>query len=303
MSEQTETIQVDDKELFQGAMAPEPTQEQKTERERDEKGRFVAAEKEAQPEAKQPEPQEQPKEAVQAQPEQAQEQKDEANVPSWRLREVREAREAAERRAEDSFRENANLQAQLRQMQEQLSKLNAPKQEPVDFFADPDKAISQHLSPIEQRLERAMQDMTLRVSRTAAIAQHGVDAVAEMEKSIADAMAKNNPEMAQLAAQMRASDDPAGIAMAWHKRTKLMEATGGDLDGYKSRLAEDLLKDPKFLEKALETARAQAGAQQSRTVINLPPSLNRTPGSGNSQSSDDGDMSDQALFKHAMGRK
>lgn len=305
MNEQTETIELDDTETFREAMAEEPKQTE-GERPRDDKGRFVAAEKTAEPEAKaevvqQPAQQEQPKEAAQAPVETPAEPKEEANVPSWRLREVREAREAAERRAEEVTRERYQLQAELQQMRQQLQTLQAPKQEPVDFFADPDKAINQHLTPIEQKLERFMQDMTVRASRTAAIAQHGADAVAEMEKAIQDAMAKNHPDMMALAAQMRSSDDPAGIAMAWHKRTKLMETTGGDLEAYKNKLKDELLKDPKFIESAIAAAKTQAGAQSSRTIFNLPPSLNKAPGAGNSES-DDNDMSDKGIFKHAMRR-
>jgi hypothetical protein len=69
---------------------PEETAQQREDRERDEKGRFVAKAK----------TEEQVAPEVEAQAEvPAQTDKDEqgGNVPSWRLREVREAREAAER--------------------------------------------------------------------------------------------------------------------------------------------------------------------------------------------------------------
>lgn len=300
----TETVElgVSDKEMFQNAMAEEPKQEEQPERARDDKGRFVAAAREeAPPEAKPPEtPQAQTQEA--APTEQPEAQKDEAaNVPSWRLREVREAREAAERKAQEAEQRAWQVEQQFRQLSEQLQKLQQPKQEPVDFFADPDRAINQHLTPIEQKLERFMQDMTLRQSRTAAIAQHGADKVAEMESAIDGLIAKRHPDMASLAAQMRASDDPAGVAMNWYQRHKLVEQTGGDIESFKAKLLEDAMKDPKFQAKVIELARG-APAAQTGTVVQLPPSLSRVPTAGASHSADDNDASDAALFKHAMRR-
>src|SRR5437868_6848225 len=71
---------------------PEPAQEPaKEDRARDDSGRFVKADekpKVEEPKAEQP-------------TEPAPKEDEAANVPSWRLREVREAREAAERRAEE----------------------------------------------------------------------------------------------------------------------------------------------------------------------------------------------------------
>lgn len=299
MADEELVPQIDDKEMFAQAVAEEP------QRERDDKGRFVAK-SETPPEAKaEPEKVEQPAQEepkAEAQPEPTVEPKDEAQVPSWRLREVNEARTAADRRADEAARESYAVRAEMQAMRAELQKLQQPKAEPVDFFADPDKAINQHLTPIEQRLERFMQDMTVRASRTAALAQHGVEKVAEMEKAINDAMAKNHPDMAALAQQMRGSDDPAGVAMAWYQRSKLIEETGGDITAYKAKVLEDAMKDPKFQAKVVELIKGTSGQPGKAPVVNLPPSLNRIPSSGPSNTADDGDMSDKGLFKHAMAR-
>ncbi len=302
MAETTETAdlqEVSDSDLFKSATeAPkEETPAQAAERERDDKGRFVKAKSEEAPVEEKPaaEP------AAPAQTEAPPEAKDEGGqVPSWRLREVREAREAAEARATQEAQRSYQMAAELQAMRDQLQKLQQPKAEPVDFFADPDKALQQHLTPIEQRFAKLEQDMRLATSRTAAIAEHGAKSVAEMEQAIADAMSKNHPDMQGLAMQMRSSDDPAGVAMQWYRRTKLWDVTGGDPDAYKQKVLDEALKDPKYLEKALEHARNVAGATGSRPLVNLPPSLSKAAGSGATMSSDDGDMSDRALFKHAM---
>lgn len=304
--------QMDDRDLFQGAVAEEaPVKEEQStaERERDEKGRFVAKAEtppEATAEPEKVEQPAQPKEAkIETPPEQpkTEHQDDGGNVPSWRLRELREARDAEAARANQEAQQRYALQAQLQQMQDELRKLQQPKQEPVDFYADPEKALQQHLTPMQQQMQTFMADMTLQMSRTAAIAQHGVDKVAEMEKAVAEAMQHNHPDMQTLAMQMRASKDPAGVAMNWYQRSKLVEETGGDIAAYKAKVLEEAMKDPQFQAKVVELIKGQpVNGAKPAPVVQLPPSLNRAPSAGQSNSADDGDMSDRALFRNAMAR-
>jgi hypothetical protein len=298
-------LEIDDKALFSGAMDNEPAQEAAPEREteqperpRDEHGRFAPKTEQEQPEAPVTAQQETPAQ----QPQQPADDDKSGNVPSWRLREVREAREAAERRAEQAERERAVERQQLAALQREIAELRKPKQDPVDFYADPDAAFKQRLTPLEERQANFESAMQFRLSRTMAIAEHGAAAVKEMEEAVRKANREGHPEIRQLSAQMDASDDPVSVAMNWHKRTKLMDSTGGDLDAYRQRILDEAAKDPAFQAKVLEAARAQAGQQQpgSRPAINLPPSLNRAPGSGVTNAElDDADMSDRALFKHA----
>lgn len=293
------TVPVDDTGMLSSIMAegsepeqiiqettPEPeTETEKQDRERDEKGRFVAKAEPAEEPAPEPEPKP--------------EQKDDAHVPSWRLREVREAREAAERRAEEEARQRYALQAELQQMRSQLTQLQKPKPEPVDFFQNPDEAFQQRLSPLEERIQTAERNLLMRASRAEAVAEYGKATVTEMETAIEKAMQSNHPGMTALAAQMRTSDHPVGVAMNWYRQNTLYERTGGDLDAYVQKQLDERLKDPTFLAKAVEAARAQAG-QPPSPQVKLPPSLNRVAGSGVTQSElDNSDMTDAALFKHA----
>lgn len=298
--------ELNDKELFESAISdaptvteatPEPVVEPvKAEAEvtdgpaRDEKGRFAPK--------SQPEPTPAPVEAAPQPAAQAQPDK-EAHVPSWRLREVNDAREAAERRAQEAALQLQQLQRQMEELRQQ----NQPKPEPIDVFADPVGAFKQQLSPLEQQLRSMQANFNLRASKAEAIAIHGRDAVAEMERAVQEAINSGNPEMRHLSVQMQNSDDPVGVAMQWHQRDKLLKETGGDLSSYRSKMLEDALKDPAFLAKAMEAARAQASGQaqpngKPTTQVQLPPSLNRAP-SAASPHEDPGSLADNALYSFA----
>lgn len=298
----TADVGMDDSELFQGAIAnepvkeatPEPAQEQEQGQPRDEHGRFAPRQEEAEAQpAEVPEPQAQ---------EPAKE--PDAHVPSWRLREVSEARQAAEARAQAAEQERYRIQAEVEAMRRQLSELQKPKQEPVDFFQNPDEALQQRLSPFEERFARMESQFKLNTSRAMAMAEFGKDAVNEMNAAIEKAIAERHPEMDLLAAQMRASDHPVAVAMQWHQRTKLQQETGGDLTKYREKTLEEALKDPAFLAKAIEAAKgvATTNSQNSRPNVQIPPSLNRTPGAGANDAAalTETDMQDGNLFRHAM---
>ena len=292
---------LNDKELFDNAIADTPAEtptevvetpqnvdEPATEgRVRDpETGRFAKAETPA-PVTEQP--QAEPQAEPQVQPDNA------AHVPSWRLREVNEAREAAERRFNDEVAARQNLERQLAEIRQQ----NQPKAEPIDIFTDPDAAFKQRLSPVEEQMRTMQANFNLRASKAEAIAGHGKAAVDEMEKALGEAMRSGQPDMQTLSVQMRNSDDPVGVAMNWYQRDKLVKETGGDLSAFKT----NLLKDPTFLAQALEAAKAQASGQspgtRPNTVVQLPPSINRAT-SAASPHDEAGDLSDKSLYANAI---
>lgn len=289
-----EAVQLDDRELFQSAMENDPAPADETpERPRDDLGRFAPKAEaeiapaevpkvEAKPETAAPpvETTERPKEDT------------EGSIPPWRLREMREERDAARSEAEQARRERIELQSRL-------AKLETPKAEPVDFFADPDQALNQRLDPIKSDFEKFKGELRLEMSKELAVIKYGQPAVTEMESAIEKAMQSNHPDVPALAARMRTSNNPAAVAMDWHKNQKLLTETGGDLTAYKAKVRDEALKDPEFMAKVMEAARAQAGSAAGRPAINLPPSLSRASGSAPSAADDEADMSDRALFKHA----
>ncbi len=292
------TVPMDDKELFNAAMADEPVQETATEQAdagqpRDDQGRF--APKEAAPAVVAPLQQQPPTEQATATTEPKTEQ---AESPG--LKQLREAHERAERRAEEARFQTYSLQQTLQQRERELEQLRKPKAEPIDVFADPKGFVQQELSPIESRYQSLESKLTLRASRAENLALHGKDAILAMETAINEAMQANHPDMVPLGQRMSKSDDPVGLAMQWYQNHKLVKETGGDLTAYKQRLLDEAMKDPAFQAKVIEATRtAQGQAQQAgRPNINLPPSLNRATGaSGNADQS--GDMSDASLFAHA----
>lgn len=303
MAAQESTVPMDDKALMEGALAAEPVREEKPaeppqepERPRDELGRFAAKEEDDKPKSDPPQ--------IEPQPEKP-EDKEEGQVPSWRLREYREERDAAAKRAEEAERRAFAIQQQFAETQRQLAELRKPKQEPVDFFQNPDEAFQQRLNPLEERMAQFETKVRLTTSRAMAVAMHGAPAVQEMEQAIEKASQSNHPDIPALAAQMRASDDPVNVAMQWHKRTKLWETTGGDPDAYRQKILDDAMKDPEFQAKVLDAARTQAGGQpNTRPLVNIPPSLSRAAGTGATEpvGLTAADMSDASLYAHATAK-
>lgn len=308
----TTTVPMDDRELMQDAMAEAPAQEQpqaqaeapapeqkseaEHQRERDDKGRFVAK-----TETEQPQQVEQP-----VQQQATEEPKDDqtGQVPAWRLRELREARDAADRRANEESQQRYAAQQQMAELQRRLDQLSQPKQEPVDFYANPDEAFQQRFAPIQTDIQKFKTDMRIEFGRELAVVKYGEQTVAEAEAAIAKAMQTNHPEMPGLSARMNASRNPVDVVVKWHQQSKLLETTGGDLEAYRQKLLDEALKDPAYQAKVLEAARLSAGQQQgSRPNVQIPPSLNKATGAGgNPTTSEPNDMSDANLYAYATAR-
>lgn len=297
------TVPMDDKDSWAAAMADEPTQVEtpveeapvvEADQPRDEQGRF--APKQAETDAA---PIQQPPVEAKTEPTEAKDA--EGNVPSWRLREIREERDALARQRDEFQRNNYQTTQQMQALQRQLAELQRPKQEPVDFFTDPNAAVKQQLSPIEARFETLASQLTLRASRAENLGLHGKEKVSAMEKAIDAAIQSNHPDMPLLAQRMRQSDDPVGEAMKWFQQDSFLKETGGDLNAYKTKALDEALKDPAFRAKAMAAWQAEAQpAPGSTPNIKLPTSISKLQGSGVSHTAvDDGDQSDAGLFRHA----
>lgn len=293
--------EVSDADLYSAAVADEQpeasVEEVKTEPKADATGRLHAPDGKFAPKATTDAAPTQQQPTVAAEPETA---RDEAVLPSWRAKEIREARDAAERRAQETAEENRATRMQLHTLQQELAELKKPKAEPIDFFADPNAAIAQSLTPIEQRFQTLSSQLTLRASRAENVVAHGKDVIAEMEKTVKAAMMDGHPEMAALGQRMRNSDDPVGEALQWYQRDKLQKETGGDLTAYRQKLLDEAMKDPAFQAKVLESARAQAGQNGSTSKVVLPPSLSKVASAARVTGEDDGDLSDASLYRHAL---
>ena len=296
-------MDIDDKELFSSAMADDPIPEAETEapapqetsapqqeeRPRDEHGRFAASKQAAQEvQGDQPAPAAEPPQA-----------KEEANVPSWRLREVREE---AERRV-------AETEARWQRQFEMLQRQNQPRPEPKpapDLFENPQGAIEygarQLLTPIEQQqqqLRAELQETREFYSRRDAEKDHGPETVREAYNWLAQGIQARDPDVMHLYQQVMQSKHPFEAIVSAHKRTSVMQqiSQAGDLDKWVMQRAAELQQQQAA--QQAPASRQQSNGRPQGSIVKLPPSMSRIPAS-QLDGDDDGDMSDAALFRHAM---
>jgi len=256
----------DDQEIFEAAVSenkpettPETPQEapvqEKPERERDDKGRFVS---------KAPEPTE---EVVQEPPAQLEAEKPEsdARVPSWRLAEEAQRRREAEQRYHELERQIRDLQLQAaRQVQSQQQ---AP--EPIDPFADPQGFAQTIQQQFEQRLAAMQLEQSLRFSRL----QNG-----EVFDKAYEAFLDHATRTRDMATYQRVmqSGDPGQALVDWYKQQELQKELGGtDLKTFLEKQREEWMKDPAVQAKVIEQFKASQQARPTNTVTSVPPSLSR----------------------------
>lgn len=278
---------MDDKELFEAAMsdaAPAPAPEQQPEQAqaqpepspdqpRDDNGRFApkAAEAEAQPA---------PVAAVEPPKPDA-----DAQVPSWRLRELREARETAERDRDTERQARARLEAQLQALMAQQQ----PKQVP-DMYADPD-GYQQHQ---QQTVQSAVDQVRFQISEDMARDKFGDEKV-----NAALEWAKQNLGPAETVRIQRARNPYREMVSLYDERQTLSQI-GGDINAYRARVMEEALNDPTFMTKVADKLRGvQTNNGQDRPVVQIPPSLNKATGSQIGHDAAGGSMNDADLYAHA----
>lgn len=285
---------MDDKELFNAAMNDESVQDDATEqhteqaeaeqvaeqasddgqqRDRDEHGRFVAQQK-------------QPDAAKQ----------DEAHVPSWRLREEREQREAAERRHQEA---QASFQRQIAELQARLPKAETPR---PDIFENPDafvqQATQQQLDPVRSEIGRLREFY----SQRDAIKEHGMEKVQAAYKAIEDGLSRRDPETVAAYNRAMQSMDPYGTIVGWHQQREVYSQIGNDPGAWFEKELEKRMSDPQFaaqqLQRIQQSTQQSSAAKQAPNRVALPPSLSRM--SSAQVATDDGDMTDASLFANAM---
>jgi hypothetical protein len=302
------------------AVEPEPT------RERDEHGRFKAtSQQETEPKVEaEPEPQEPPANAATPEPTAAAPpvKEEHESIPPWRLREIREARDVERTRAEKAEADAQNARRQIEQSQRQieaiqkeLDALKAPKKEPVNLFEQPDAFVGS----IEQRLTDWEKNWDARERRLRLEQNLAIAAVIHKDEfqPAYDAFVKAAENDPGVRSRVFSSTDPGGAIVAWHREQRTLSEIGTDPTAYVQKKLDEALKDPAFLAKALEAARAQASGQPApsqapapgqpaprpNNVTQLPPSLRTMPGTA---ASSDGTgiqhMSEEDLFNAALRR-
>lgn len=294
-------MDISDQELFNTALTDDAAEQGEVQAEqsvaetggaaeqpRDEHGRFAAR----QAEQAQSEPQSEQPAAARQLP-----QGEGAHVPSWRLREERERAEAAERRFQEA---QAQWQRHLAELQSRMPKQETqvpdPFEKPNEFL---EHGLSQAVSPIKSQLGQ----LTEFYSRRDAIREHGQDTVNAAYKAIAEGLQARDPEAVAAYQRAMQSMDPFGDIVTWHQQRAVFQQIGKDPNAWFEKHLEERMKDPAFAGSLLGRIQQGAAATQpngsARPIVKLPPSLNKVA-SAQSAAADDGDMSDDALFAHAM---
>lgn len=286
-----ESMGLSNEELFSGALGSETAQEKPqetvqaepeqkadpTERARDESGRFAKAEVEK-PAQEQPQ-------AVTEQPKA--DAKPETEVPSWRLRELREARDSEAKLRQDAEARASQFEAQLRQLMANQHQQQTPA---PDIFQNPEQWQQHNAQQFKADVDRVRFDM----SEDAARDKYGDEKVNAALKWAGNL---NPAERAQL----NSARSPYRELVRIYDERQTLSQIGGDLTAYHAKYEEQLLSNPAFMQKVADKLRGQAPANQ-RPPTQLPPSLNKAMGSGNSSDLTSADMSNEALFGHATAR-
>lgn len=221
---------------------------------------------------------------------------EEAHVPSWRMRELREERDAAVRRNQEI---EANFQRQIAELQNRL-----PKQEPQpvpDMYEDPNgfvqHGVQQAVDPIKSEITRLREFY----SQREATRQFGEETVKSAYDAIANGVQSRDPEVMATYQRAMQSMDPYGEIVKWHQQRTVYTQIGNDPNAWFEKQLEERMKDPAFAGSVLGRIQQSAAPSAGRPNIKLPPSLNRATSA--SPTSDNGeDDSDAGLLKSALRR-
>jgi hypothetical protein len=261
---------------------PKETEQPKTdEQPRDETGKFAA--KEAKPDNPIVEGEPKP-DTVKAETGKEADDKD-GQVPSWRLREVADARRSAET-------ERDTLRSQLAQLNGRLQSLERPKEQPKQDDIDPLLDPQGFAKRIETSFETRMQEERLNNNLALAHVRHGDKFEKAYNALLATAQAGNR----QIVPQLTSQANPGEAIVRWYSDQETLKEVGSDPAKYKQTLLDEALKNPEFLAKAIEAAKVSAGQPKTNTITRLPPSLSRTTGSSATDDLGDGEISVEALL-------
>lgn len=267
-------------------------------RQRDEKGRFVAAEKPAEEVA--PDKAQATQEIPETDPPaQQQERQDRGEIPAWRLKEEADARrewqakaEQATRDAEEARRQMAAFQQQLNGFQQRQAEQNNP---PPDRYADPDgyEAYQQQRWEQQRRADRAAYNVEL------ARIKFGDELVEKADEALTRHLQMNpHDPIGQIVVN---STRPAFEVVKWYQQQEASKRLAGkSIDDLLKEEREKALNDPEFLAKAIEKSKGIAKPVQQTANTNIP-SLNRATAAASDNNGNE-DSSDAALFKSALAR-
>jgi hypothetical protein len=256
---------------------------------RDEQGRFASkdkpAEQQAQPQQQEQRPGEQ---------QQGQERDDEtSDVPRWRLREIAEERRQAQAERDQLRAELIRLQT-MAQRQQQQPQPQEQQQQEIDPLLDPQGFANRLRNEFAEQLRVERLNMSLAMSHQ----RHGE----KFEKAYEALVLEGQRGNRQIIDQLTRQGNPGEAIVRWYGERELLRETNGDLNAFKAKVREELLKDPEFLKQAAQ-ARSQGAQQQPgrpNNITRLPPSLSRATGTTANVDPNDTDDSERAVFDYAF---
>jgi len=228
-------------------------------------------------------------------------------VPAWRLREIREERDAERRERETERRELEALKreraAWLQQQQRQQ-----PPQRP-DLYNDPDAYadyVEQTVGGRVKTVEEMVRDRFVNMTFDSQAEALGKDVFDPMVNAFIQTAGVGGSVDPQLFRSVVEASNPGAALVRWHKRHQAQTEVGGDIDGYNARLRDKLKKDPEFRKEFMAELEAEArGGSPARSSDNITslPSLNRAPGGAGRQQLGDLGSSDQEMFSNLTRKR
>lgn len=221
-----------------------------------------------------------------------------ARVPSFRLREQTERADALQRERDELRSRLDQLTGRVDAMSRQAPPQQQQRPEKPDPFADPEG----HERWVTDNAIRQVQQQNFNAAMAEGLDEHG-----EEFKFAHDELAKlgpNNPEGVQVFNRMLASRDPVRVLMRWAE-PRLSEFREQREQQALDQLAERSGLDRDTLERALAIASKATGTrpQQQQRQTRLMPSLNGAGGSGGVRTRMDPrgmDGSETAIFNDAF---
>lgn len=226
-------------------------------------------------------------------------------VPQQALHEARQQQKAERERAERLERELAELRGTVNALKPQ----DKPKEEPKKaFWEDPDGFFNERATPIQQEVVKRH----MMTSRMLAEDKFGPETVKAADDALGAAMQANpnDPSVIALAQKIKDSAHPFRDMIEWHKEHQARVEIGNDPAAYRAKIEAEILAKYNITPEAAAAIAAEvtppANVATPSTTTNaqpltkLPKSLTKLPGGGNAAA--DGDVSDESVFAHAIGR-
>ena len=147
---------------------------------------------------------------------------------------------------------NAQWERRINQL---LERIPQQQQQRPDFFADPDAAVQQAISPVLQHINNMREEN----SRNIAEIRHGEETVTAAFQAMEQGM-QSDPAVRGEYQRIMNSRDPWGELVRWHKRNSALQEIGDDPAAYKERIKAEIQAE-------LQQGNSQQPAQQRPGVM------------------------------------